>query len=535
MKTAAFFFAILFFAHHQLHAQNSNSQDGMFQKNVKDFTGYILTVQTDATRNLIGSTLSDFKDIREKCIDCEVLFVCDEKGLRIRDRQWYVENVLKLHLNKDKNVAVMFDDSLFNAVQGQNLMEQMAYMENGILKFSKTLKHFSLSDFEEFRPFVNLTHIADVIIPDNIRPSIVDLIQLDLDSNTVLYLSDLEEKLYRIDLTTGKTIGSYKSKPDDAVDFYCRVIAKNKKACEYAHKNRYRLHDWNRSELYFSDVKSGSEKVVISSMLQVFEQLEEDFLYTNEMGREDTLPAGSLFANGYSVFIELNKDLSWKNFWLVDDEAEEYDYETGIDWGFYPLENGFIIQNVMDDETDGTDFMFSLFEKKNKSTVAFEKNYSPTFPKGYEEKAYENDKSTIIPFEGRYIGFVDVVPAIYDINLKTPLYSLNYSDPNNVCEEYYAQYYEDAVNSKLRYRIFEIGELIDNQLGVLYSYCGEEIIFDILSKDFELNSRIFIGDFIDFDPWFDSVGANITINGDRIIFLTKEDDEFVLKIFRLGS
>ena len=354
------------------------------------------------------------------------------------------------------------------------------------------------------------------------------------DNESLLYLSDLDESLYKLNLSTGEILSSYTASDDDGINFYCTVIADSHEKCEYAQDHRKNLKKLNRSELYFSDVRSYDGKIFISSMLQVHEKLENDFVYLNELGKVDTLKSGSLFANGYSVLLELNSDLKkLTSFFLNDLNSESYSFEAGSDFCFLPMEKGSIVLNLPKEKIGREDPIFSFFQLKNENTLEFGNYYAPLYPESADEKLYELEYGGLISLNGALYGYVDVLPYIYDLQTRIPIYTLEFEDEKIVCESQYAQFYEERENSLAKYKILALGELTNGLIGVIYSYCDRFVMLDVLSQNFDLKRRIKVTDFIDFDPWLESVGSNIVINQNEIIFLTKEENDFYLKFLKV--
>src|SRR5690606_11491584 len=112
-------------------------------------------------------------------------------------------NVLKYNPNEDINTLVVFNDSLYNLFQARNLVEQIIYIKNGKISFRETLKHYTLHEDAPHLDKPTLNLISTLQIPTGIHPSMVDMIRKN-DDSSLLSLSDLDEEVFKLSLTTGE-------------------------------------------------------------------------------------------------------------------------------------------------------------------------------------------------------------------------------------------------------------------------------------------------------------------------------------------
>lgn len=503
-------------------------QKEIFEEQLMNYNGFLMFVNTESTRNVIGSSINDFHEIRSECPWAQVSFVCNTGGIADKDRDWFVQHVLRVE--EDSVTKVVWNDALYQRFHPDQNLEKLLYIHSGEIVLNVPVKHSSIFNESFLRNYVGLEPGRTIPVPDKIHASVIDIIRY-AGNGRILYLSDLDETLFLWDIEAGEIVNSYRAGKDDAIEFYCRVIAGDEEKCLYASEHRKRLHTLNRSELYFSDVRSCDSAVTISAMLQVHEKLDDTFYFVNELGQKDSLVAGSMFANGYSVIIELDMELNLLSKWFLPDEIPgESDYrQPGSDFLHHKNEAGFQVMNILSADLKAAPVV-STYRKEGEESLFFLRDEPPLMPDDAFERMFETEYGGMLHFRNKELMYVDVFPYLYEMQNADPVYELKSDDSIlSKCETEFAQFYEDREEKVVQFRIMGLGSVLEEYIGLLYLNCDDSWFMDVLTSDYRLVQRIPLDDFFDFDPWMDSVGSNIIFQDEGLLILTKNDDHFEIR------
>lgn len=513
-----------------------HSDISLLESSINQTTYFIIAAETHLSANTGASAvINAYTDMRAVSQECPIYLVLNNNGgVQKKDLEWYVKEVYRIPMDKDKNFYLVHNDSLYRYLQFGGVLSKMYYIHNGMLAYKNNAKHHFIVDEKLPRHKFSLKTESEVRLNSGkVRLSFMDFFK-PINENKILYLSDIQNILLTFDTKTGEIINTYKQ-DKSGIDHYCELIAKTENECDIAKKHVKITDKLNRKSYYIFNFTSDGQHVYLSAGLQVFIRLPEDKVIINDENKEVVYKKGDMFAYGYSTLGVLDTNLKpIKHYYLPENIGPDKDITPAVDFGLASIGNKIITPAGHFKDAYSESFKPLLMQLAiDDSGCKFEKYLAPEMTEHYKKSVLANVFDHFCSFNGTTLFIADIEHLLYDINQKSPVSYLT-GDGRPMVKEDIPEFTEESDEYILNFITASIGS-DGNYLYIVYRYQGKYLL-EI--KDSAYKTL----DVIDISNWGglsklpkDDRGESIKIHNNKIFITHMKNDDYYLSVYSINT
>lgn len=491
-----------------------------------------------ATTTFAPQIIKGMKEITTfpiKRCDEDILFVFDDRGAIAHER--IIDYFKKVFLWGDwqiNQIKYVFDNQLFSIINKGGELVQQLYFYNGLIQYNKVVKLHSIQEKEIQHAKFSVADekIIKILDTSTIYQTRDDLIPFD--KNEILILSDIEDELVKINLTTGEKLGSFSTQNLNSSDVFCRYIAKNDtNKCDFAKKFHDMLKKTNRKTLDIIHVEVCYPYIYCAVSLEEFQKNEEIIKYKNDEGQKKILQSGDRVLTPFLLFLTLDQNLNLISFKVIDENSYpkyKYNLYSLFGVGFKVIDNkSLIVSNAIEPYRKNS--ALSEFSINDTSLFWKEKSIIPTSKEEQKKNSFYNLRTFYFEFANKSLFSYDYFGNIYSITDNKIIYRLAGYGSKPYKNEKYALYAELPVkNEKMNFEIHSIAPILDGKyLAIVYKYKGKIPLLEIIDSSFNTIDVIRLDSHIDLKNYFDlKVSTNLTIMDDKIYILTADKKNYFI-------
>lgn len=481
---------------------------------------------------------------------------CNEKILfLIQNYDEIPDTLMKSYLTKSFNltpedwsyIPYIIDNRLTSSLI--NLLPKVYYIFNRKLAYQKSFKRHNITDsylpHHKFR--IQELPSVEVLVPDSIFINTDDNQMAPYKHGRVLVSTDPQSAIYSININTGIfEKGIMAPNYAQALDYYCQVIARGDSTlCNYA-KNcakRVNLEKRKRQMFDFSCVYYYGNSLYAYADLQAFHPKPEESILPDEEGKIMIQKKGIPMLDIWYGIVKLDTNFKVQSFSLSQDKqyppAESFCvYDSGF---FYDeSDSSFVSVNSISEPSPVT-FSVPLFSKYQKRSFdyVFKKDYPFKLTKKMNQALDEVGGNFYFKkWYGKLIATVHPSGFIFDVEKGIIIDTLEGDGSIPYKKEVLPKFLEDTTTLRLNYYVNGLNTIIDNKyIAITYFYKGR-LLCEIKDEKLQTVDLLDLSRINGFEKFILSHHGyhkmSLCIHDDCIIFITVENNKYVLKKFKIS-